>query len=483
MGGKYIIGIDGGSQSSKVSIFDLNGHIVCESAQRLKPLYMPSLGVAEYQDDDLWDSIVLAGQKTMALFPHDKKDIIGIGLCTIRCCLVLLKEDGTLANQAISWMDQRLSERYRYENPDVKYVTTTSGYTTHRLTGEKKDTAANLESPIWPFDKDQWDWIEDKDEFNAFGLSRDMLFELQMPGTVLGHVIREAAEATGFPEGIPVVATANDKAVEALGAGLSINNHKGLVSLGTYITSMVYGKENITDSKHFWSNLACVPLQYLYESAGIRRGMSTVSWLKDLVGDEVGLKAEKSGISPEQYLEKQAVNIPPGCHGLMTVLDWLASPSEPYKRGIILGFEGRHTSIHIYRSILEGIAMTMKNKMMAMTRELGITLNEIIISGGGSNGDLFMQIFADVFGIPSIRNEVNSSTSLGAAISVAVALNVYPDHEDAIEKIVREKSRFDPDPEHHRRYTLINREVYKNITDHTDEILKKSHEIFGRNAF
>ena len=46
-----------------------------------------------------------------------------------------------------------------------------------------------------------------------------MLFDLVMPGDVLGYVTEEAAEATGLPRGVPVVATSNDKAVEGLGTG------------------------------------------------------------------------------------------------------------------------------------------------------------------------------------------------------------------------------------------------------------------------
>ena len=40
-----------------------------------------------------------------------------------------------------------------------------------------------------------------------------------MPGDVLGYVTEEAAKATGLPQGVPVVATSNDKAVEGLGTG------------------------------------------------------------------------------------------------------------------------------------------------------------------------------------------------------------------------------------------------------------------------
>ena len=94
----------------------------------------------------------------------------------------------------------------------------------------------------------------------------------------------------------------------------------------------------------------------------------------------------------------------------MTVLDWLAPTDRPFRKGIMLGFDARHTRGHVYRSILEAIALTMKHNVDAMCGELGIALEEIVISGGGSSSPLFMQIFADVFGLPASR-----ATSAAAA--------------------------------------------------------------------
>ena len=87
----------------------------------------------------------------------------------------------------------------------------------------------------------------------------------------------------------------------------------------------------------------------------------------------------------------------------MTVLDWLASDDQPFRKGSMLGFDARHTRGHVYRSIMEAIALTMKRHVDAMTRELGILLDEVVVSGGGANSPLFLQIFADVFGIPAAR--------------------------------------------------------------------------------
>jgi sugar (pentulose or hexulose) kinase len=474
---KYVIGVDGGSQSSKVVIYDLAGNIVSEGKQPLRPMMLRDPGIVEHPDDDLWDSIAAASREAMARFPGKPGDIIGLGLCTIRFCRVLLKADGTLAAPVMSWMDARVSRPYVHENDEVKYVTTTTGYLTHRLTGRFRDTAANYQGQ-WPIDTDTWRWSEDDAFFRSKNIPREMLFELQMPGTILGHVTEAAARATGIPAGIPVVATANDKAVEALGAG-SLRGNTALVSLGTYIAAMVHGRDNPKETKRFWVNFASVPGGYLYESNGIRRGMWTVSWLQNLLGDEIGLKAKALGLSPEEYLNREASKVPAGSNGLLTIMNWLAPADEPYRKGMMIGFDGRHTAAHMYRSILEAIALTIKNHADAMTDELGIRLERLVLSGGGSNSALFMQIFADVFGIPAARNVVTGSASLGAAICAAVALGVYEDFDAAIARMVKVRDTFEPIPANTALYTRMNEGVYRYLTACTDELLKKSYELFG----
>ncbi len=474
---KYIIGIDGGSQSSKVVIYDLSGNVVCEGTEPLKPMHLPKPGIVEHPDDDLWDSIVVASKKAMAAFSGNPNDIIGLGLCTIRFCRCLLKSDGTLAQPVLSWMDQRVSKPYEHDNPDVAYVTTTTGYMTHRFTGEFNDTSANYQG-MWPIDTDTWQWSNDPDVFSAMQIPKKMLFNLQMPGTILGYVTKTASQSTGIPEGIPVVATGNDKAVEALGSG-TLSNDTALISLGTYICGMVHGKENPKGTQSFWTNFSNMPNEYLYESYGIRRGMWTVSWFKELMGHELTKKSYEVGLSPEDFLNLEASQVPAGSCGLMTVLDWLAPTEAPYRKGIMIGFDGRHQRGHMYRSILEGIALTMKNRMDEMCDELGIGINQIIISGGGSNSDLMMQIFADVFGVVAKRNKINSAASLGGAISVAVGLGIYDSYETALHKMVTPGDSFIPIHDHLILYEKMNQDVYQKITQFSDSILKKSYPLFN----
>ncbi len=191
-------------------------------------------------------------------------------------------------------------------------------------------------------------------------------------------------------------------------------------------------------------------------------------------------EAKELNLSPEAYLNVLGKDVSAGCDGLYTILHWLARPTQQWERGgIMIGFNGKHKGKHMFRSVLEGIAMTMKNNAQAMCDEMGVEIDHLIVSGGGSNGELFMQIFADVFGgVPAHRNEVNESASMGAAICTALALEVYPDRASAIEHMVRIRDKFLPDEANVALYERINKEVYTKINSATQELLQASHRIF-----
>jgi sugar (pentulose or hexulose) kinase len=473
MAEKYFIGIDGGTQSTKIVMYDMNGNVVCEGKEDLKPLYLAPPDIVEHPHDDLWDTLKIAAKRMMAAFKGDVKDIAGVGVGSIRCCRVLLKKDGTLSAPVINWQDGRTARAYEHVIPETAYVTSTAGYLIHALTGCFNDAASNYFGQ-WPIDYRTWQWSGDEAEIQRYNIPREMLFNIFMPGTVVGGVTKAAAEATGLPEGLPVVCTTSDKPVEALGAGL-LDDKAAVISLGTYIALMVMGKDLPVNPQAFWPIMSSIPERIIYEGYGIRRGMWTVSWFRDLLGETPMKKAADLKLSTEAFLDREAAElVPAGSDGLMTVLDWLANPWEPYKRGIMIGFMAHMSYPWIYRSILEGIAYTLKNNFDAMMTELGTSVDSLIITGGGSNSGLFMQIFADVFGLPARRNVINGTASVGAAVNTAVATGAYPGYEEAVWRMVRIRDTFTPKPENRAVYERLNAQVYRHITGYTDEVLKKS---------
>ena len=173
-------------------------------------------------------------------------------------------------------------------------------------------------------------------------------------------------------------------------------------------------------------NFAAEPGKYLYESTGIRRGMWTVSWYQTVLEGPPGEEWSAGTARLQDALNQEASELAPGSNGLLTVPDWLAPGHATWRRGALLGFDGSQGRAHIYRSILEGIALTMANNTAAMERALGRRSPSILVSGGGSSSDLMMQIVADVFDRPARRTTVNDAAGAGAAICAAVGHGVYP---------------------------------------------------------
>ena len=201
-------------------------------------------------------------------------------------------------------------------------------------------------------------------------MPRDRLMELVLPGEVLGEVTPAAAAATGLPAGVPVVATANDKAVEALGCGLRSPDDL-LLSLGTYVAAMAVGSRHDDRPTASWTNLSAVPGEYLHESTGIRRGMWTVTWLRELLTAARLASAPLAAGDAERLLDAGAAEVPAGSDGLVTLLDWLAPVDTPWRRGAFVGLDARHGPLHLHRSVLEALALTMQRHARAMTDELG----------------------------------------------------------------------------------------------------------------
>ena len=181
-----------------------------------------------------------------------------------------------------------------------------------------------------------------------------------------------------------------------MGAG-SLEPGTGLVSLGTYIGALVHGYKNMKNPENFWSFQASVPGRYLYECMGVRRGMWAISWFCDQFGEGIINEAIGQGVTIEELFNREAQSIPAGCEGLVTIHDWASPPEAVFRKGVMFGFDGRHTRAHIYRSILEGIAFTVKNHMDKMNQELDMPLTHLIISGGGANSDVIHADFCRCF--------------------------------------------------------------------------------------
>lgn len=473
---RFVLSIDNGSQSTKVSVIDQYGRVHAAGRQPLRPSTFPVPGQVVHPDDDLWDSVRAACRAAVEAFGGRPEDIEAVGLCTIRYCRAMLDADGTLLEPVLSWMDERVSRPYDPAGAEpAAYITTSSGYIGHRLTGEFRDAAANYQG-VWPIDQATAQWSGDPTHYERTGMRRDQLMNVVEPGELLGLVTAWAAEATGIPCATPVYATANDKAVEALGAGLRSPADGVLLSLGTYIAAMAVSEQPQWDTGKYWVNFAATPGDYLVESDGVRRGMWTVSWIRDLL-EPSGRSGNVAGaaVGAELTLEAEARLEPAGCNGLSALLDWLSPTGQPHRRGAFIGFDGTQGRGALYRCVLEGIALTMAEHLEAMEVVLGRSRATLIVSGGGAKSDLMMQILADVLGRPTTRTGMDDAAGLGAAVCAAVGAGIHPGWDEAVAAMVTTGARFAPDPGGVEQYAAV-RARYRRLLRAGETLMREVYE-------
>ncbi|WP_046209549.1 MULTISPECIES: FGGY-family carbohydrate kinase [Vibrio] len=463
----YFIGIDNGSQSTKVAIYSSEGEEVCTASVLLRPTDCNDLGWVTHPDDDIWDSVWEALEQCVALFPYSKELIKGIGLCSMRCCRVLLNREGELVEPVISWMDVRMGKPYAHIDDRVKYVTTTSGYLSHKLTGNTTDSASNYEVH-WPINPYSMEWPDDL-EIATKGLVRSQLFELKNPGDSLGVLRPDFSSCLGLSSDICVYATANDKAVETLGAGVE-RGGEVMVSLGTFISAMMVGDEHFPDETNFFSTFACEPYKYVYESDGIRRGMWTISWFKNLIGQELIDLAHEMNMSEEDVLNECAQSVPVGSDGLVTILDWLSPIDKQYRKGAILGFDERHTKYHMYRSLLEAIAYSLNSNLLDLFEAKQEVLKGIVATGGGAKSALLLQILSNVTGVPVKTVKTTSVACLGAAMCAGLGVGTFSSFSMAKNRMIKYWLEITPHPIDSRQYQAIYHNHYKNIRRYTDPL-------------
>jgi xylulokinase len=120
----------------------------------------------------------------------------------------------------------------------------------------------------------------------------------------------------------------------------------------------------------------------------------------------------------------------PGAHGLL-FLPYLQGERSPHwnpkARGGYVGLQVTHTRADLIRATLEGISMNLKTILQSFL-DANARIDEVILIGGGAKGELWRQILADIFGLPTLRPRLlEEATSLGAAVAGGVGVGLFQD--------------------------------------------------------
>jgi sugar (pentulose or hexulose) kinase len=508
-----LLAIDNGTQSIRALLFDLQGNLLAKSKLELEPYYSLQPGWAEQEVDYYWRSLCDVCQQLWLEIGEDKKRIAGMALTTQRATMINLDAEGQPLRPAITWLDQRRSENMpnigygwdglfkvigqsglvnhfrsqaeslwlREHQPEIWAKTDKflflSGYLSYRLTGEYVDSSAAQVGYV-PFSYRQQRWSNRLGwKWPATGIKPKQLPKLIAAGSKLGLVSAQAAQQSGLPAGLPVIAAAADKACEILGSGC-LSAETGAISYGTTATI------NTTSQKY----LEAVPFLPPYPSAipgaycteiQIFRGFWMVNWFKQQFGLKEVLEAKKQDLPPELLFDELIRDIPPGAMGLVLQPYWTPGVKlpGPEAKGAIIGFGDVHTRAHIYQAMLEGLAYALREGAERIEKRSGVKIKTLRVSGGGSQSDRVMQITADVFGLKAERPHTFETSGLGAAIDAAVGLGLHLDFETAIQKMTRVGDSFMPDPAAQEIYNQLYQQVYKKMYGRLSPLYKAIQKI------
>ena len=197
-----------------------------------------------------------------------------------------------------------------------------------------------------------------------------------------------------------------------------------------------------------------------------------LTWFSREFASNVYNDAKISALTTEAVLDKKLSTIPPGSDGLVLQPYWGPGLSRPLAKGAIVGFSDVHTMLHLYRAIIEGIAYALREGLESIERSQRHKVKSLMISGGGSQSDTICQITADIFGLPVSRVQTFETTSLGAAIATFVALGEYPSVEEAISKMTKVTSTFQPDEIAHKKYNYLYNKVYIKMFPQLKDVYK-----------
>ena len=473
-----VVGLDSSTTATKAVAWTREGQAIAEGRAPV-PMSNPAPGGFEQQPEEWWQSAVTAlRQLTTAI---DSKRIAALAISNQRESVGFLDAAGRSLRPAMLWLDERGradiprvtaalgAERLREitgKTPDVtpalyslawlqrnepanftatQYFVDVQGYLALRLTGARA-TSWGSADPHGLFD------LREKKlspEILAWlGLREDQFFPAEPPGKVLGEVTAEAAAATGLRPGTILAAGGGDGQAAGLGCAV-LGGGRAYLNLGTAVVSGVFSRTCRTDPA-FRTETSLSGDGYIFETC-LRTGMFLTDWVtKRLFGlDPAG--------DPGCYdrLETAAAAVPPGSDGLLLLPYWsgVMSPHwNPDARGAMVGFAPDHDRGHVYRALIEGIALDQAAGYDAIEAR-GEPIEEIVVIGGGAKSPLWRRIFADATGRELVASETVEASSLGAAMLAAVGAGWYASPPEAARAMQgRLSERLSPDPHRHAIY-------------------------------
>jgi len=319
-------------------------------------------------------------------------------------------------------------------------------YLIYRLTGEFA-TDYNIAQMSGLYDLRSREWSEPM--LAAAGIDVEQLPQVHPPGTPVGQVHSRAAMELGIPVGTLVCTGCNDQLAGAIGAG---NVRPGLVTetTGTAL-GLIITTESLLEDDRIPVAVHAVPGLFYAMPFGTTSAV-VLKWFRDLF---------TPGVEYDDFL-RGVGEIAAGCEGL-TVLPHFSGTAlptfNPQARGAINGLTLAHSRLHIARAIMESCACLLQELIETVTAQ--VSIRSIRSLGGAARSDVWLQIKADLLGMPLERPACSDAASLGAAALAAAGTGQFSSITAAGEEWYQTDRVFEPDESMYEIY----RQIYARYID------------------
>ncbi len=491
---KYLLGIDFGGGASKATLLCEDGSIVCENTVEYPTLHPEPLSCE--QDSSDWIDALCRNTRAMieksGVLPES---IAAVAIDSATHTFLPCDGDYKPLYNAIHWTDSRSraeAQSLREEHGDEIFKKTyhkpDTIWTLPQLIWLKKNRAdvfANMKRIF--FEKDYirffltdvycTDYIEaegsmlfnleekkwDKELCDLCGIDISMLPPIVAPDDIVGSVTEKASALTGLAAGTPVICGTTDTAMEVFASG-AVEKGDMTVKLATagricVITDTPYPDRHIINYSHVVDGL-------WYPGTATKSAAASYRWYRDTFGGDY------------KELDRGASEISIGCEGLVfhPYLNGELTPyADPMLSGSFTGIRATHGKAHFTRAILEGVCLSLLDSKKYID-SLGVPHKaSATVIGGGTKGDLWTQMSADVLGISLTRTE-SSDSSLGSAMLAGKAVGIFPDAKTAAKICVKVKDITYPNMENHEKYLKLFKK-YKKLTEALSDIYHEDFDI------
>ncbi len=509
----FMMGIDVGTTGTRAVIVRPDGHVMSATTVDHQPLRMAKPGWAEQDPEDWWQATLLAVRAALEGARLQGTDIAALGLSGQMHGVVLLDKAYGVLHPALLWCDQRSQAQcdwitskvggdrliqlvlnpaltgfsapkllwVREHEPAVyersAHFLLPKDYVRFRLTGEFATDVSDASGTLL-FDVKNRCWSQEV--MAALDIDMELVPRAFESTEVTGQITTETALLTGLKAGMPVVAGSGDQASSAVGNGIVL---PGLTSatLGTSGVIFSYTEEPKLDPGGRIHTF-CHAVPGKWHVMGVTQGAGlSLRWFREQLGASESWYAREIGVDAYELIVKQAEKIAPGSDGLL-FLPYLMGERTPHldaqARGMWFGLTAAHTRAHLIRSILEGVAFSLRDSL-EIFKELGIPVEQIRASGGGSRSFLWRQIQADIYGKELVTLGESKGSAFGAALLAGVGGAIYSSVEESAQEAIQVRECLAPQPvnvQFYDRHYRVYRALYPAVQGLAHQLAALSNE-------